>query len=1125
MARGEHFLARLLELPHIEDQSVRRGIFRQTITELGIDASSGPLGLAGVDPRALARSMQTAWSDALLDDLDFIAPAAAAVALYQIAGALPLGAERRQIGRKVLAHLYKGNVDTFASVAARMALGSIKPLTGAGIRARVSLALSLRGSNDAAVDRLALAIVTRRELAANWVAIAATGSLPERRLAARLLERAAREAARRAGSGDAHSLKIFRGVLAPARITTLQAGKWDAVGSSWHTLLADRETLVWRHVATARGLLAVVLPQFVEQTRRLLAPDLSPTEWRRGATSLVARIAVDRECGLTDAMNLLDSPLMRRDPGIATAMVWGLVPVTEVEPEAAEELLDAITTISPISVADSVVELRRTMPNFAPKAADNCAAALQKRLSRPEIDDGLSALARCILSDLDTGSENHVLLTAVRRALEAFNEHGTRDAFLTARDALGIAAARVAELETLDVSYGAANGASATRRQAMVLLRDLDAALLEERVLNNLLLLDRRPGSEATGVAAIDDLDARVARWLLDPKRRSATKEEQKTQITLHQRQLRALLHLIDGGSTHFGDDHERRLRVRARWTLASRVFTEHIRKQPNSRLTRAIIASVARAFDALVRDGAAEAVDVFLYVASHFAEPKHIAIIAEASMHPDLTTLLSFYVQFVTHPLQGNADEQAKARLDAFMHFLQAFPSQTTLRAEAVRTTAWMLVHALRSVLSASSLSALVPQESSTADAGPLAAIEDAIGQLHQLVVGAERRCSDQVTKQLITPTKRHALAHAVENAVHTEQHYELVEALTNTARAVTATLPSAIAPMVTQILPRLAKLQFDRPNVPSTPVRSQQIVLPTWLPSRRILGGFYIMQPLGGGNVGTVFVVKRAEDRHDANAERFALKVPEYNATAARTMSEKEFLKLFREEAGALLAIPEHPNVAGFVTFDAGAKPKPILVMELIDGVSCERAIAAQSMTMDSAIATLDGVMAGLEAMHSTGIAHLDVKPSNVILRESRSQAVLVDFGLSGRKIRPGCATLCYGSPEIWQGVDEDAPGLAFGADIYAFGCFAFEVMTTMTLFEGVSDVAIISAHITHDGMPPGVKRLAETPGQQELAMFLHQCLRSDPTQRSGVTTLRSAFDRITPMLSKLDWPIRMA
>ena len=40
-------------------------------------------------------------------------------------------------------------------------------------------------------------------------------------------------------------------------------------------------------------------------------------------------------------------------------------------------------------------------------------------------------------------------------------------------------------------------------------------------------------------------------------------------------------------------------------------------------------------------------------------------------------------------------------------------------------------------------------------------------------------------------------------------------------------------------------------------------QASLPDWLPARRILGGFYVLKQLGGGNVGTVFVVKRAEDR----------------------------------------------------------------------------------------------------------------------------------------------------------------------------------------------------------------------------------------------------------------------
>ncbi|MEQ9321686.1 MAG: serine/threonine protein kinase, partial [Polyangiaceae bacterium] len=202
MATREHFLARLLELPRVQSKDVRRGIFRQSIAALGMgDQSHAPLALAGVDPKALGRSVQVAAADGLLNDLDFLAPAAAAVALYQIAAALPLGSERRGIGRKVLTYLYKGNAETFCALASRMAMGSTRPLQGAGIRARVSISTSLRSSADSAIDRMALAFVTRRELARDWVNANATGSLPDRRLAGRLLDRAAREAAKRVEAG------------------------------------------------------------------------------------------------------------------------------------------------------------------------------------------------------------------------------------------------------------------------------------------------------------------------------------------------------------------------------------------------------------------------------------------------------------------------------------------------------------------------------------------------------------------------------------------------------------------------------------------------------------------------------------------------------------------------------------------------------------------------------------------------------------------------------------------------------------------------------------------------------------------------------------------------------------
>ncbi len=107
----------------------------------------------------------------------------------------------------------------------------------------------------------------------------------------------------------------------------------------------------------------------------------------------------------------------------------------------------------------------------------------------------------------------------------------------------------------------------------------------------------------------------------------------------------------------------------------------------------------------------------------------------------------------------------------------------------------------------------------------------------------------------------------------------------------------------------------------------------------------------------------------------------------------------------------------------------------------------------------------------MHGVGVGHLDLKPSNVILRAS-AQPVLVDFGLAGRHLRPGCGTASYGAPEVWGIVPEGAPPTPMAADVYSFGCLAYEVLTGETLFDAPNEVALISAHLMHDGVPAPVE-----------------------------------------------------
>jgi serine/threonine protein kinase len=308
--------------------------------------------------------------------------------------------------------------------------------------------------------------------------------------------------------------------------------------------------------------------------------------------------------------------------------------------------------------------------------------------------------------------------------------------------------------------------------------------------------------------------------------------------------------------------------------------------------------------------------------------------------------------------------------------------------------------------------------------------------------------------------------------------------------------------------------------------------------------------MRVLGQGGVGTVFVVCRAEDRNRRNPTLFAMKIPEYGAEMAHTLSEAEFFDLFRQEAGALLSIPRHPNLARFVTFDAGARPRPILVMELVQGPTLGRLIGTKVLEMSQAFSVLDGIAAGLEAMHDLGVGHLDIKPGNVILRlpeekpdplelpysqrlgsmftsmstsVNEPMAVLVDFGLAGRRIRPGCATAEYGAPEIWGYVFENQEPSPMAADVYAFSCLAFETLTGETLIQGKSNMAVITNHTKHDGAPDGFSRLKGSADSMALAGVLREGLRRNFADRCTIAEMRQRLAEVGGRLLGRSWPIR--
>lgn len=92
----------LATLVQLSDTAERRASWRQVIAALGQSGIGlGPPPLDGIAPDVLVRAIQIALESGLVDDLAWLGPGPATVALYEITAALPAGRIRRELGRRV----------------------------------------------------------------------------------------------------------------------------------------------------------------------------------------------------------------------------------------------------------------------------------------------------------------------------------------------------------------------------------------------------------------------------------------------------------------------------------------------------------------------------------------------------------------------------------------------------------------------------------------------------------------------------------------------------------------------------------------------------------------------------------------------------------------------------------------------------------------------------------------------------------------------------------------------------------------------------------------------------------------------------------------------------------------
>jgi serine/threonine-protein kinase len=212
------------------------------------------------------------------------------------------------------------------------------------------------------------------------------------------------------------------------------------------------------------------------------------------------------------------------------------------------------------------------------------------------------------------------------------------------------------------------------------------------------------------------------------------------------------------------------------------------------------------------------------------------------------------------------------------------------------------------------------------------------------------------------------------------------------------------------------------------------------------------------------------------------------------------------FDREAKTLAAL-SHPHIAQVFgleesTSDAGTIPRPVLVMEIVEGEDLADRIGRGRVPVADALKIARQIVAALEAAHQAGIVHRDLKPSNIRIRPDGVVKVL-DFGLA-RNAQAEAAdspTLTLSAPGIIVGTaaymsPEQARGLAVDrrTDIWAFGCVLFEMLTGRRAFAGETRSDTIAAVLSSDPDFTAVPATAPSAVHR----LLRRCLAKDASER---------------------------
>ncbi len=186
-------------------------------------------------------------------------------------------------------------------------------------------------------------------------------------------------------------------------------------------------------------------------------------------------------------------------------------------------------------------------------------------------------------------------------------------------------------------------------------------------------------------------------------------------------------------------------------------------------------------------------------------------------------------------------------------------------------------------------------------------------------------------------------------------------------------------------------------------------------------------------------------------------------------------------------------HPNIARVL--DADLSPgKPYVVIEYVQDLGLREVYLSRGEAMLRSL--LADISHALQAAHSRGLIHGDLKPANILVGDDPHRGLtarVTDFGLQGKGStgpRGFSGTLAYAAPEVLRG---EAPGA--WSDLYSLGACLYEVMTGRPVFERTDLRDVVRAHAEEP--PPDLRELAPKVSP-ELAATAAALLAKERTAR---------------------------